>query len=365
MELRIADEARLLRALGHQVSAAISPFPGSCAFTSILATEGSRICSFNPSPFFEQWHWRRWNRVRALAELPRLRRLGVNLAHVFYAWTQTGGSRLWLCHKAGIPCVISVHNSFPPHTLTPWHSRLMAEAFRSVRAIYGVSQSALDHFMAIYGAFVNEKTFLEVVHNFVDVETFAPNEHTRRSIRIRLGIPSEAPLLGSIGRLDKQKDPLSVLEVFRMVRSELPSAHLLIVGNGPLHADVNEAIARYGLSAVVRLLAFRRDIQDYFSALDVHLLLSRQEGFGITSVEALASGVPVVATDVPGTKDVLGGCSAARLVPYGDWIGVAKTCLEVLAEGRNERVQQARQFAVERYSKERWERKLTRFYERA
>jgi glycosyltransferase involved in cell wall biosynthesis len=367
LELRLADEARLLKAHGHRPQLAISPFPGADAWFGDLQSEGLELASFDPPPFFEQWRWRRFNLLRArLLHQRRLQAIKPDLMHVAYAWTDTGGSRLWLSDSCGIPTVISVHNAFPRSELSPWGQRLMRRAFRSVRGIYGVSESALRQFLDIYGTFVREQTITETVHNFVDVDRFKPDPAARVRTRARLGIALDAVVVGSIGRVDAQKEPLAVARCFAAATREMPHAVLVYVGQGPLAAELQAELVQLDIEQKVRRVDFQSDPENYFPALDVHVLLSRQEGFGITTAEAMACGVPVLATNVPGTRDVLADTGAGWLVPYLDEAAVATAFRQALSDPA-QRVAMGRcgvAVARQRFAKPLWENKLLDFYGR-
>lgn len=367
MELRLEDEARFLAARGAHCLVGPSPFPGRDGWLDgwLADTRGCERFEFDPPRFFEHWSWRRLNFARARWQwLQRLRRGRIDLAHIFYAWTFEGGSRLWLCAAAGIPCVLSIHNSFPTATLTPWHHRLTREGFRAVRGLYGVTQSALDHFLATYGEFVPRDAVIRVVPNFVDVDRFQPSPERRETLRTELDIPADAFVIGSVGRLDTQKEPLQVLDVFDRLWQSGLRGYLLFCGQGPLDQAARSAADHYPWHDRVRFLGFRRDTEAVFAALDVHLLLSRQEGFGIATAEAMACGVPVVATDVPGTRDVLRGTDAGLLLNYGDTAGAAE---QIAALWRNPDLRRRlatagpREAAI-RYSKAVWEVALAEFY---
>ena len=134
MELRLADEARFLTQAGHQCLLALSRFPDRDPWLNQLLIDNPALFrfEFDPPPFFEEWPRRRCNLALARLLWPRrLHRAQFDLAHIFYAWTHEGGSRVWLCHNAGIPCVLSVHNAFPTERLTSWHARLTHESFAS------------------------------------------------------------------------------------------------------------------------------------------------------------------------------------------------------------------------------------------
>lgn len=365
MELRLADEARELAAQGARPMLAISPFAGSDEWFKTLVAEGIDLVDFCPPPFFEEWPRRRWNHLRARCSSSRtLRSLKPDLVHVAFAWTTTGGSRLWLAAQCGIPSVISVHNSFPPAALTPWHDRLAAQAFKSVRGIYGVSDSALHRFEAIYGRYFPSGVTLRTLHNFVDTDLFVPSQQMREETRAQLQVPADAPLIGSVGRIDKQKDPLGVARVFARVLRELPKAHLVYVGRGPLEGELKREVSRLGIACQVHFAGFRTDVHRYYPALDVHLLLSKQEGFGISSVEAMSCGIPVVASDVPGTRDILQGREAGVLVPHGDEEAAASAVVRLLTQSAESAARAAagRHSAITEFSKVRWRAAIQAFY---
>ena len=367
LELRLADEARLLLKRGYQPQLAISPFPGSVNWFDSLRTEGLELASFDPPPFFEQWRWRRLNLLRArLLHRQRLRALAPDLVHVAYAWTETGGSRLWLSDNCGVPSVVSVHNAFPRTDISPWGIRLMRQAFRSVRGIYGVSDSALHQFLDVYGSFLRTSTITATIHNFVDVERFHPSAETRKKTRMLLGIAPDALVVGSIGRIDAQKEPLTVARCFAASTRDMQNAVLVYVGDGPLTDELTTEVSRLGIEEKVRRVDFRSDPESYFPALDIHVLLSQQEGFGITTAEAMACGVPVLATDVPGTRDVLADTGAGWLVPYLDEAAVTHALRRALNDPAQRLAmgQRGVSEARRRFAKPIWERNVMSFYER-
>lgn len=367
MELRLADEARLLSDIGYDCLLAPSKFPGRTPWIESLLKERSefKVFEYNPPPFFEQWAWRKTNLALAHALwLPRLKRAKIDIAHVFYAWTQEGGSRLWLCHKARIPAILSIHNAFPKTELSSWHAKITEDSFSSVRGLYAVSQSALDNFMAIYGNYVRDNTAVAVIPNFVDTHRFTPSDSIREKGRNALGIPKWGMVIGSIGRIDTQKQPLSILNVFDNIWTRRKDVYLLFCGQGPLESKVRKLVESKPWADRVHFLGFRTDTENVFPMLDVHLLISKQEGFGITTAEAMACGVPVVATDVPGSRDVIGKSSGGSLVPFGN-IELISSAVERFIESpelRSIASKQGRRRVDDFFSKEIWKEKITRFY---
>ncbi|MDQ1713751.1 MAG: hypothetical protein QOE45_3201 [Frankiaceae bacterium] len=146
----------------------------------------------------------------------------------------------------------------------------------------------------------------EVVPNGVDLDRWTVRD--RHAARERLGLDADAPLAVCVGRLSKQKGQDVLLAAWPSV--DVPEARLVLVGDGPLGAALT-------VSAPPRvMLAGRRDdVADWYAAADVVVVPSRWEGMALTPLEALACGRPVVATDVTGMREVLGG---EGLVPPGD-----------------------------------------------
>lgn len=366
LELRLADEARQLQARGAEPMLAISPFPGLQPWLQVLRQSGLQTASFSPPPFFEEWRYRRLRKLWASAyHLHQLRKLAPDLVHVAYAWTHTGGSRLWLADRAGIPSVISVHNTFPVAPLPPWSARLMREAFRSVRGIYGVSHSALAAFQANYGEYIGPTTAQTVIHNFVDTQRFYFSAERRRQARALLDLPDDALVIGSIARLDKQKEPLTVLRCFEQVSRVVPNAHLVYVGSGGLEAEIKALAQSLGLTSRIRHLSFTPAPELIYPGLDVHLLLSRQEGFGISTVEAMASGVAVVCSDVPGSRDVLQTARTGRLVAYNDIEGTTRALIELLSDPAQRQAlgDAGEQAARGHFDRSVWEQRIGSFYD--
>lgn len=354
MELRMAQEARFLRRAGHHGALALRRFAGFDAWAQDLRAERIEVSVFDPPRFIEQWRWRRLNRWRAAwLGARQLRAYRSDLVHVAFCWTDYGASALWLAYRCGLPAVISVHNAFAPTELSVWHQRALTQAFSAVRGVYAVSASAMAHFMAIYGPYIGNTTKLAVIPNCVDIERFQPSADVGFTTRRRYGVPVDALLMGAVGRLSDQKRPAALIDLLAGLRAEFPRLYLLLAGTGPLEASLRARTAALGLAQYVIFTGFLADVEQIFPALDLHLLLSRNEGFGIATIEAMACGVPAVATDVPGSADVLRGSAGGVLVPLDDEAAVAATVAVLLrdplrrdAMGRCARAEAAARYAT-------------------
>ena len=341
-------------------------FAGSEAFIDTLRANGVPFTPFRPQPIFTDWTHRHLALLGAeLWQRRGLARLRPDLVHVFFSWTDQGLDNLWLAGRSSLPAVVSVHNYFPLPDFTDWHRRHLATAFRSLQGLYGVSQSALDRFIEIYGRYIPADAVKSVVYNFVDTSRFRPSPQARRVARTRLGLREDCILLGSVGRFDDQKKPLSLLTVFDRVRRKVPNARLLLVGDGPLKGALQEKIIELGCQDAVTLMGFQTDIENLYPAMDLHLLLSRNEGFGIVTAEAMACGVPAVGTRVPGTEEVIGNCPAGRLVALGDEAAAAEAVLSFVTLPQEQRKALAaggRHHVEANFGIQRWHHSIAAFY---
>lgn len=322
MELRMGQEGRVLAAAGYRTVLATRRFPGFDGWADALRKVGIDVSVFDPPDFFEQWPWHRWKRLRAMVSgAGALRRYKADLVHVAFCWNVYGASALWLVRRCGLPAVISVHNAFPPAELDRWYRPMLREAFLSVRGIYAVSESAMQHFLALYQDYIAPATRLAVIPNSVDLQRFAPSPQGRAMARLRLGLPKNALVLGSVARLSDQKRPQALLRLFCALAPAgppLPALYLVFVGTGPLEAVLRRQADAAGVSERVLFAGHSDAVETLLPAFDLHLLLSRNEGFGIATIEAMACGVPTVGTDVPGTADILRGSRGGLLVPLAD-----------------------------------------------
>ncbi|WP_229211354.1 MULTISPECIES: glycosyltransferase [unclassified Duganella] len=354
MEMRMAQELRYLRLAGADGSLALRRFAGIDAWAGRLAHEQIVVAEFDPPPFFEQWAWRRWNLLRArLGAARRLRAFRADLVHIAWCWTNYGASALWLARYCRLPAVISVHNAFPAAEISDWHQPLLQHAFGGVRGVYAVSRSAMAHFMAIYQPYLPATARVAVIPNCVDTDRFKPGADMRHAARLALQLPPGALVIGVAARLSEQKRPGHLLDLFVLLRQRFPQLYLVMMGSGPLEAGLRRQVEQAGLAPYVVFTGFVPALETLLPALDLHILMSRNEGFGIATIEAMACGVPAVATDVPGSADILRDCGGGLLVPANDIKAAAAMVAELLDQpGRREAMgQQARQEAVERYSR--------------
>ena len=217
-------------------------------------------------------------------------------------------------------------------------------------AVFAVS-SDLRHYMTLEGFTARR---VRVIHNCVDVARI--DQHaglTRASAKVRLGIPPDQPVVGAAGRLVPQKAPLTFVQAARQVAAAAPGTLFVWVGSGPLQATVANLARAEGIP--LRLLGHREDVWDCLRAFDVFVLASRYEGLSFSLLEAMALRLPVVVTDVVGTRDVVDDQVSGLVVPADVPAGLADAILSLLQDPpRGDRLADAArkkvvaQFSVER-----------------
>ncbi len=193
---------------------------------------------------------------------------------------------------------------------------------------------------------------IHVVPDGVDVHR-SVTPATRETLET-LGVPREALVVVQVAQLVGHKDPLNFVRAMARARERVPSIHGLLVGDGPLRADVEREIHALGLDAVVHLAGYRTDADALLAAADVATLSSREEGMGSVLLDALAFGVPIAATRAGGIPEVIidgdSGVLAERENPaaLGDAIASILTDSQLRARLRAGSATRAREFSVER-----------------
>ncbi|ELA00691.1 group 1 glycosyl transferase [Cupriavidus sp. HMR-1] len=163
---------------------------------------------------------------------------------------------------------------------------------------------------------------ITVMPNGIDTSRFAPEPSARQRVRQSLGLDASEIVLLSVGRLVAEKDHALLIDAFaEVLRTDL-QIRLLIAGDGPLRNELQAQIGRLQLGHSVQLLGSREDIPDLLRSADVFVLSSNIEGMPLVVCEAMATGLPVVATDAAGVREIAG--DLAIITPVGDRITLAQ-----------------------------------------
>lgn len=155
---------------------------------------------------------------------------------------------------------------------------------------------------------------LEVIHNGIDPGRL-PSAEERAAARRHLGIGDDRFVAMTVARLDPVKDLVGMLDAFARVRVHRPDARLVIVGDGPERQRLEQRAAKADLKGSIVMTGYRSNVRALLPAADLYASNSISEGVSITILEAMAAGLPVVATSVGGTPEVLPNGAGGTLVP--------------------------------------------------
>lgn len=236
---------------------------------------------------------------------------------------------------AGVP--VRVH-TFHGHVLGEGYFRpLVARAIRAAERVLAQATHAIVAVSPrqrrdLVGRFrVAPAHKVRVIPLGIDLAPFrGARARHRGELRCELGIPGDAPLLGTVGRLVPVKAVDAIIRAFEAIVAARPDAHLAIVGDGPERPRLERLARDAAFSGRIRFTGFRRDLPRVYADLDVLLLASKSEGTPLALIEALAAGVPCIATAVGGVPDVLAD-GAGILVPPGDDAALARAALALFA----------------------------------
>jgi glycosyltransferase involved in cell wall biosynthesis len=250
---------------------------------------------------------------------------------------------------------------YPPHNLVG--KSLYRTACRSLAATIFESRENLE--IAVRHGIVRRRDARVVLHG-VDTTLFRPAEGRTR--RRHLAVSPEAFVIGTVGRLEPQKAHSALIRAFAKIcdlRPEL-DPHLVVVGEGSERAALEGLVERFRLEARIHLLGHVEPVSTLYSAFDVFALSSHWEGLPLSLLEAMASGVPVVATDVGGVCDAVDDGENGILIPPGAEKDLV-TALLSLADVRRRRAlaNRAREDALRRFDVHRMVDETLAVYEEA
>jgi glycosyltransferase involved in cell wall biosynthesis len=176
-----------------------------------------------------------------------------------------------------------------------------------------------------------------LVRSGIDAAAYLTPARPRDEVRRGLGYSPSDVVVGTLACLKPQKAPLDFVETARIAVRREPRLRFFIAGDGPLRERVEAAIREASLERAVRVLGWRRDVPDLLHAMDAFLLTSHFEGLPRAVLQAMAAGVPVVATAVDGTPDVVRDGETGLLVPPGRPDLAADRILDVVADAARAR----------------------------
>lgn len=142
-----------------------------------------------------------------------------------------------------------------------------------------------------------ENANFEVIHNAIDAERFCFSQEKRNQIRTQLKISPDIRLYGTVGRLEEQKNPGFILDVFRCLHEKDPECRFIHVGDGSLRGEIEKKIGEYGLEKAYLITGAVNDTSGYYQAMDAFIFPSLYEGLPVALIEAQAADLPCFLTD--------------------------------------------------------------------
>lgn len=218
----------------------------------------------------------------------------------------------------GLPlrCIVNTRHSMgasDPGNRREW---LYRRAMPATDFVAAVCEAARDHFDRDG---VRPRSGLLAVPNGIRIERFAPaSARAREALVAELGWPQGSRIIGTVGRLQAVKDQATLVQAFARVHQAAPETRLLLIGDGALRAELEQRVVQQGLGDVVRFLGDRGDVDRLLRGLDIFALSSRSEGYSVALLEACAAGLPIVATDVGGNREIVRDQANGLLVPAAD-----------------------------------------------
>lgn len=258
-----------------------------------------------------------WVSPRSIVNL--FRKLLSSRPQILYTLTAT--PNIWgriFGRMMRVPAVVSGYRSLLPGQHEQWLWPLANRIICNAEALRDVMTSR----------FSVAPNRIAVVPNAVDTDYFSPADRCEAAV----------PTVLYAGRLVNDKDPLNLLEGFRLAAERIPAARLEIMGNGPLAAEVERRVAAHRLGSNVRVHPAEKDIRPALNRAWVFALGSAQEASPNVIIEAMANGLPVVATHVGGIPELVAHGSTGLLVPPHDPEALADALVELLTDRERRRV---------------------------
>jgi glycosyltransferase involved in cell wall biosynthesis len=258
-----------------------------------------------------------------------------------------------------------LHDLLPRHPLS---SVIRAYAFLSPRTrMIAVSQAVAGNFI---GAFFPLKKRVRAILNGIELEKFQPSQTARHEIRKELQIDHAEPVIGIVGQLTPRKGQLDLVRAFADVLAQIPRAKLLIVGAPLFNRDheyaalIKKTAGDLGIAERVLFTGARSDVAAVMHALDLVVVNSSVEPFGLVALEAMACGTPILAAISGGVPELIDHGKNGWLIPQGDEKALAEAIVYLggQPEIRLALAEQGKRHMASHFSAERYLAELQAFY---
>lgn len=247
----------------------------------------------------------------------------------------------WLVRTGRVRCpylVVHHHNYFDPTDKEGRErGRFLHSALGRGWRVIGVSQAISDNICETVPP-AREGACL-TIHNAIDADALERHLLTRPQARERLGLPPDAFVFGSIGRLVPFKAHEELLEAFARAHDRMPGSRLIVIGRGPLEEQLRRRVTELGLQGKARIHGFLDQAAHYLRAFDVFVLPSHHEPFGLVLPEAMTARIPIIASDSGASLEIVP--PEAAIFRTGDEQGLIDALLALFRASPEARAQWA------------------------
>lgn len=329
-----------------------------CCLTSIggnpierqLAAEGVSVVNLGA---------RNLRDVAAFRRLLRLVRDGnTDLIHAHLTYASTWAALV--SRLTGVPSVATLHVAPPTRGSAAIRDRLMRFVLnRWSSSVIMVSDSLRAQYLERGGL---SRSKVVVAHNGIEVERFhGDRKAARAKIEREFNIPAAAEVIATVSVLRPGKGIEVLLEAARPIRDQRPRAMFLIIGDGEKRAEWESLASSFGISDLVRWAGHRSDVSELLPGCDILAHPTLADAFPTVLLEAMAAGLPVVASSVGGIPEIVEPGVTGQLVPPGDPSALAAATVAVLAVAESMK-EPARRIATTRFSTRSWLARLDAIY---
>ncbi|MBI3009982.1 MAG: glycosyltransferase [Candidatus Omnitrophica bacterium] len=342
--LRLASH---MKRLGNHVVVFTLNQPG--VFASSLATDGIEVISVEKRSRYDFSVL--WRLIR------QFRKHRLHIVH-----THLWGANVWgrvAARLSRVPVVI-VHEHGMQSWRSSWHFRLDRWLAPLASRILFVSRKVMNDYLARTGISPARCRFIA---NGVDCQAPVSDRMTQRRA---FGWKEDERIILSIGRLSEEKGYEDLLTAFADVARTQPKVKLVILGEGTQRNDLERLKDSYGLNGQVHMAGLQQNVWPYLAAADLYVQPSRREGLPLAVLEAMASGLPVIATEVGDLKDTIQQGHEGHLVPPQDPKALASSMKEMLQMQPDRRqilVEAAKQKIEKHYSLQQMLKAVEQTYE--
>jgi len=303
----------VIRRAGDRIVPAIFCLDAIGAMGEEMQREGIDVIHFNRQPGLD------WGVARRMARAIRERELDIVHAHQYTPFYYSALAKL-LCRR-GPKLILTEHGRHYPDVVSlkrRWANKLLLK--RLTNAVTACCRFSANGLSANDGFKLDD---IQIIENGIEVDRYGPHVPAP---------PGSRRQIIHVARHHPVKDQATLLRGFALAAPHLPDVDLLMAGDGPLRGDL-EALAReLGVADRVKFLGIRSDIPDLMRSADVFALTSLSEAASLTLLEAMASGLPAVVTDVGGNGEIVRHDQEGLLFPRGDAAGCAAAFRRLFAD---------------------------------